>query len=263
MPFSPNTLSLMILKCSHILLVYWFSLSILYSIMLFFVTLNYGPVIRLICWGKFLKDDNTYVFLRKIKISNRYFTHFYIIALLLMLFLIVYFKDSVNMNQPDKVLLILCSTIHPLIRLYECLFLTRFGSFITILHYLYGLSYYLALQVSIFLYILNGAIQERYILVATGAFLFVLCSVIQFICHRALKNLKTRPTYSPPQGPLFCLTYSPHYVAEILVIASYNLICGLNSPHLFGCLLATFLSLTIGILLNRRYYHRSSVFKAE
>jgi hypothetical protein len=154
-----------------------------------------------------------------------------------------------------SILLTVLYQIHLIKRLYECINVHIFSkhSTMNILHYLFGISYYICMPLSIFMInitvnttdintniITTNIFHNWYIqtfLCTFGIYVFIYASYKQSQIHFILRNLRKNKKsanrkeknnqklkYHIPFGNLFEYLSSPHYVCEILIYISLYLI---------------------------------------
>lgn len=86
-----------------------------------------------------------------------------------------------------------------------------------------------------------------------GTLIYIGSSLIQFWTHRRFEDMKKAAIFIP-NGPLFSFTFCPHYIAEILIYISYNILTDFKIKGLILCLLETSISLASAIYMKRIYY---------
>ncbi|SPJ12924.1 polyprenol reductase, putative [Plasmodium sp. DRC-Itaito] len=174
-------------------------------------------------------------------ISKTYFSHFYIIGLLINS--IIVFQDfQYNLKNQQNVYYHICLTnlvfeIHLLRRFCEQLFLVRTStkSFMHISSYLLGISFYIITPFSLYN---NEKINYNWSIIFP-LLLFIFGNIIQFESHLRLARLrpkgikKSDAFYKVPYGGFFYFVSCPHYFAEILIYFSFfllnkNITCSLN-----------------------------------
>lgn len=161
-------------------------------------------------------------------IPKRYFTHFYIVGIGSFVLFRYYFADTALEPLPWTQLSLL---LHLTRRLYECIRVHRFRptSQMHIAGYLLGLGHYIILPV---VFLGRQAPHSK------GNLFSLLCYVCNFwmqyeqhVHHQILANLRRRATeghsstYSlPPHQRWFQWSLCPHYLAEILIYASWSML---------------------------------------
>lgn len=167
------------------------------------------------------------------------FLHFYIFGLVINLLLFIIFRSAILLST-----LFLC---HISRRLYECLYVHRFGSNSTmsVIHYLVGLVHYPFVGLTILVDYQYSDHRPSFFTIGLSVFLFIIASYVQYRVHLTLAKIPRNENeiYPIPDGYWpFQYFSSPNYIAEIVLYISFWLI----SHHT-----ASFLSLLIWVLINQ------------
>lgn len=190
--------------------------------------------------GKCLTQKNTKTnessyFLLKIlnkHVPKAWFLHFYLLGLILNTTILLY------LNTPNMIALLL--EIHFVRRLLECIYVTiyRQSSYMLLIHYILGLSYYVIVEISV--YCLDIKLAESfYFMNVLGILLFLISSLCQYRFHLDLRNLRINSKTSTPifssndhfPYPKFFpwnKIYCPHYTAEISIYISLCCVSGFD-----------------------------------
>jgi 3-oxo-5-alpha-steroid 4-dehydrogenase 3 len=124
------------------------------------------------------------------------------------------YSSSSTLGSPPYVLMLMWS-FHLVRRLFECIFMTEFGSSrMHICGFLVGLLHYTLVPLTLFPSddISHCGSRSRQLI---GVLLYTSSSLVQFFSHRHLYHLKRRGKYSLPSAGFFRLACCPHYTAEI------------------------------------------------
>ncbi|CAF1562270.1 unnamed protein product [Rotaria sp. Silwood1] len=193
---------------------------------------------RFYLFGK-LKNENINKKKFFTDISKSYFLHFYIIGLLINIPLFLIYRLSYFLY-----LIFIC---HMFRRLYECLYIHKFGqnSTMSFIHYFIGLIHYPFVGLTI---IIDNKYSNRNISILNyflSLLLFIIASYIQYNVHLILaKNHRTKTEHYPIPNNYWAFKYfsCPNYIAEIFIYISFLLV-----SHFTSC----FMSLTIWVIINQ------------
>lgn len=172
-------------------------------------------------------------------VPKSFFLHFYILGLLVNIPVCLLYRSA---------WLLFCLFIgHMTRRLYECLFVHRYGpnSTMSFIHYLIGIVHYLGVGLTIVVDDRDGHANCSILTRCFALLLFLGASSMQNGVHRALaKNRRLEDqTYPIPTGHwAFDFFSCPNYIAEILIYVSFYLL----SHRTLG-----FLSLTVWVVINQ------------
>ncbi|CAF3111961.1 unnamed protein product [Rotaria sp. Silwood2] len=172
-------------------------------------------------------------------VSKSYFLHFYIIGLLINIPLFLFYRLSLCLF-----LIFIC---HMFRRLYECIYIHKFGqnSTMSFIHYLVGLIHYPFVGLTIIIddkYAYKNISILNYCL---SLLLFIIASYIQYYVHLTLaKNHRTINEYYPIPNGYWPFEYfsCPNYIAEIFIYISFLFV-----SHRTSC----FMSLIIWVIVNQ------------
>lgn len=148
-------------------------------------------------------------------------------------------------------------------RLGESLFVTRFSSLarMHVLHYILGLSYYIAVPLTLHCIDGSSLAYETWAL-WLGSGLFLAANWVQFVCHQNLAALRPARAnsdgpgdYSIPRGFWFDLVSFPHYTAEVAVYVALAIVAGGARPTV---LLALFVAieLSFSAIIQHKWYQQ-------
>lgn len=214
-------------------------------------------------------DSFTISFLRHFEawtVSKSYFLYFYILgttmtALCLALELREYARIEYHWIKIEVLIALILLGIHCVVRFYECLYSTEYGSsrmhisglFVGLIHYIlvpaslcstisFDCSLIKFCNTHMIEYLPKYLLDSEYYVVSesfrwtrysVALFLFVLASVYQVRCHSILIDLKrknfqipneVKSQYSLPVGSLFEYVCCPHYLCEMIVYMSLFLV---------------------------------------
>ncbi|XP_020499434.1 polyprenol reductase [Labrus bergylta] len=210
---------------------------------------------------KHLKRDD---WLQVFDVPKRWFWHFYAVSVCWNGFLLVLYLNFTFQNQsypswlnrlldiltgvPNSdsqvpqlvtVLVQLLLSFHSLRRLHECLFVSVFSDgAMHLVQYVFGLVYYIMIGLTVLgsdrLERGSGPLLSQLNWChVTGSVLFIMASLMQHQCMVHLAALRTGKSGSVetlahrlPEGGWFELVSCPHYLAELLLYVSLNLMYG-------------------------------------
>jgi 3-oxo-5-alpha-steroid 4-dehydrogenase 3 len=183
-------------------------------------------------------------------IPKSYFLHFYLIGLIINL---IFFLFHLSFF-----LLFIIFILHLSRRLYECLYIHKYHSKITISHYFFGLIHYPCVGLTIIIdykYSYSNINFSRYFF---ALFLFFNASYIQYNVHLTLAKLARCPNeiYPIPNGYwLFNYFSCPNYLAEILIYISF-FIASHRTSAMAALIVWVFVNQSLSALFNHRWYCR-------
>lgn len=264
----------------------------LFGLILFFDGKKLPPWLTVIYkYGKLLRDLNNdersvsgLLLIRWIQVPKRYFSHFYGIAVILHLIVLLsslFHVDSVRqiLNTPlnllfgaykydgvNVYLFFLLSMIHIFRRFIESVFIAvpSFAK-INLIHYLTGIGFY----ISIALYNANNLFstvlitQDRPYLYTVGLIFYVIGQVLQFHSHKILSELRRRNDkprgkagYYLPHGGLFEFVSCPNYFSELVIYSGLYMLTNLNANWL-AILIWVYSNQVVASLLNHKWYKQA------
>jgi 3-oxo-5-alpha-steroid 4-dehydrogenase 3 len=206
---------------------------------------------RFYLFGK-LKNENK----NKTKIfgdvPKSYFLHFYIIGLLINIPLFLIFRSSIC--------LFMIFISHMFRRLYECIYIHKFGqqSTMSFIHYLVGLIHYPSVGLTIIIDSKYGHEQMSLLNYCLALILFIHASYIQYQVHLTLaKNHRTdKENYPIPNGYWPFEYFScPNYIAEIFIYISFLLLSHRTSCFM-SLIIWVIVNQSLSALLTHRWYYR-------
>lgn len=207
-----------------------------------------------------------------ITVPHHYFTHFYVLSLILSLFWAQQFlsqgylfrllashtttkKPAMTINQ--VYLLWQLMVLQASRRLYECLTLTKPStSRMWIGHYAIGLAFYAAMSVAVWVegpltlesawYSTDAAFSFPSARLILTLPLFLIASAAQYLSHGHLASLRK---YSMPTHPLFKLLVCPHYTAECVIYLALAILGAPEGRWINGTIAAAlvFVSVNLGV----------------
>ncbi|XP_060884897.1 polyprenol reductase [Labrus mixtus] len=225
-------------------------------------------------------------------VPKRWFWHFYSISVCWNGFLLVLYLNFTFQNQsypswlnglldiltgvPNSdsqvpqlvtVLVQLLLSFHSLRRLHECLFVSVFSDgAMHLLQYVFGLVYYIMMGLTVLgsdrLERGSGPLLSQLNWChVTGSVLFIMASLMQHQCMVHLAALRTGKSGSVetlahrlPEGGWFDLVSCPHYLAELLLYVSLNLMYGGVSLTWWTVFLFVLFSQALEAQLCREFY---------
>lgn len=159
--------------------------------------------------------------------------------------------------------ILFCFLLHTMKRLYECLFISVFGSRsrMNIAGYLIGMSFYIAAPFTIYEILIHSNINKSKMNIQTicflvGLFLFVYGSIHQSRCHKILARLRNdiskHDSHLLPNGDWFKYVSSPHYLAEIVIYVGIAIMVSSHTGklHLSLYLMIAFTIINLSITAN-------------
>jgi hypothetical protein len=157
-----------------------------------------------------------------IHVPKRSFTHFYLFGLLSATILLHAWNESILSPSWAEILLF----VHLSRRLYECLYVHQFRpeSQMNLAGYLLGIGHYLILPLG---FAGRSTRADDNVLVFACCVWNIWMQYEQYVHHRILAELRqqkptSRPAYSlPPNQRWFRWSLCPHYLAEIMIYASW------------------------------------------
>jgi len=180
-------------------------------------------------------------------VPKRWFWHFYVVGAATTTILLLRVLSEQGWSRAGTCLAVYQVQVWR--RLAECLFVQKAspGAQMHVLHYLLGVTYYLAVPGT--LASLDGPVlraQDPALL--AGLALFLAGNACQHRCHVILAGLRGRGAadqsrYALPSGFLFDLVACPHYTSELVVYLGVLLLGGLDLALL---LLQVFIFLELG-----------------
>lgn len=206
---------------------------------------------RFYLFGK-LKNENENKAKVFSDVPKRYFLHFYIFGLLINLSLLLFFRSAILLST-----IFLC---HISRRLYECLYVHRFGSNSTmsLIHYLIGLIHYPFVGFTIIVDYQYNDDQPSWFSICLAVFLFINASYVQYQVHRTLAETRRNESanYPIPNGYWPFQYFScPNYIAEIILYISFWLISHRTSSFL-ALLIWVIVNQSLSTLLAHRWYRQ-------
>lgn len=206
---------------------------------------------RFYLFGK-LKNENQNKVQVFSDVPKRYFLHFYIVGLLINLSLLFVFRSAI--------LLLIIFLCHMSRRLYECLYVHRFGanSSMSFIHYLVGLIHYPFVGLTILVDDQYKDYQPSWLRICFALVLFINASYVQYQVHRTLAQTrrKDNENYPIPNGYRAFQYFScPNYIAEMVLYLSFWLISHRTSSFL-ALLIWVLVNQSLSSLLAHRWYHQ-------
>jgi hypothetical protein len=172
--------------------------------------------------------------------------------------------------------------IHLFRRLVECVLVHSFSPRSISLHNLLLMwAYYIFMPVAIIIDLVLEFVKaslnpntaplsiSSIFSIGVGLELFLIASVLQYSSHKILASIRNQSTgasryaYTVPKGGMFNFVSCPHYLAELLIYASFAIV---SRGTIGSLLLLTFVSITMvsqGIKTHRWYLHIFSKEKLE
>ena len=205
--------------------------------------------------------------LQDMSVRKSWFIHFYLVSILVCIVLIAsmckhatYFSvmDVVGSPHGNKLVVLSLFGLHSLRRLYECVFVFKFGaSRMHLAGYVVGVVYYVAVPLTLWHEAGDGAFPQWKVRTLCGLSLFFCGNLLQSYFHRVLsgssgnavdsvvvekENGKRR--YIFPRGFGFDHVSCPHYSAEIVLYI--GLICLIpNSPAILALFVWVVINLSV------------------
>uniref|UniRef100_A0A3B4ACG2 Polyprenal reductase n=1 Tax=Periophthalmus magnuspinnatus TaxID=409849 RepID=A0A3B4ACG2_9GOBI len=197
----------------------------------------------LIRYGKTKQNLKRDDWLRVFDVPKRWFWQFYAVSVCWSGSLLFFYLNSIFLHHPlpswltwsssvlimTTLLLLLLLWLHSLRRLLECCFVSIFSDgVIHVVHYLFGLVYYIVLGLTALcsehMSFFNELLNWCHIL---GCALFILTSLLQHQSMVLLAKLRSGKSgnvetmvHKMPTGGGFELVSCPHYFAEVLIYTS-------------------------------------------
>lgn len=258
---------------------------ILWTIMA--LVLHFHPTLSrtsLLLHGKLLESDGKVKasFYEKMLVPKRCFCCFYLVGWVVNLFVILHGHRS---------LVFILMQAHHSRRIIECLFVHSYSddSFMHVGHFVCGMLYYVLLELSLIMAVVDGESHGYDETAVIGICLFIFASAIQMMAHLELGRMKREDESVKrcsqeeessllfqraknkrsdkrkfPENRLFSLVYCPHYFAEILIYLSVCIIgmrgFSLEYYHLslpmWANLLWVVANLSITGIRNKNWYER-------
>ncbi|OJJ86382.1 putative 3-oxo-5-alpha-steroid 4-dehydrogenase [Aspergillus glaucus CBS 516.65] len=224
-------------------------------------------------------------FLQSLQVPHSYFTQFYVVSILSSIFWLAqlllrgsmfqaitarispeHLQSSMSVNQ--AMLCWVLMVVHSSRRLAECrLFSKPSASRMWFVHWVLGISFYLAATVAIWIEgagalrsheltldhvkITNAPSLRTFICLP----LFLLASGLQHDCHHYLFSLKK---YTLPTHPLFNMIVSPHYTAECGIYLSLAFLAApsgeMVNKTLLSCLAFVAVNLGVTAGISKEWY---------
>lgn len=195
-------------------------------------------------------------------VPKRYFTHFYVYAFLLngiAWWSSIQNDETMHTKKNSIIAHILFGLLQFQFtrRLLESFFVTKYSDATMLFgHYLIGYIFYTNLVLSVYFENAFGSFNDLLVSWWSCA-MFSVASWCQFSCHAQLAALRSDKAqsnkYSEPKGTMFNLSYTPHYIAEIVIYFCLWQLSGFNAT--IGCCF-TWVLVNLSILSyeTRQYY---------
>ena len=186
-------------------------------------------------------------------VPKRYFSHFYIVGLLINVPLFLTYRSPV--------LLFTMFTGHMCRRLYECLYVHRFGrnSTMSCIHYLTGAIHYPAVGLTVLVDEAYGAARSSSsVNTCIVLLLFVNASMVQYHVHCTLaQNRRTEnETYPIPKGYWpFDYFSCPNYIAEMFIYIAF-LLASHRTSSMMSMTVWVMVNQCLSALLAHRWYRQ-------
>ena len=190
----------------------------------------------------------------RLQIHKSWFGAFYIFGFLLNLPLL----HALEFDSWIGIMPFMLIQLHYSRRIFECIFVHRYSanSSMHLGHLFVGFCHYFLLELSFF--ISHVRREHNFHLIVTGALLFMLSSIGQFLSHLALTSLRSEDfqwKYPPPEH-LFKYLVCPHYFFEVAIYVSFWLLNSLSFPLCYA-LLWTFTNLSISATNTMEWYSKT------
>ncbi|KAJ3327137.1 hypothetical protein HDU76_012341 [Blyttiomyces sp. JEL0837] len=175
-------------------------------------------------------------------------------------------------SRVDVMLALGMETVQITRRLYECAFLQKRSSArMHALHYIAGFGFYVFTPVALIVDGLGNVMDASSISPTAGTFstryvaaflLFLWASYEQHVAHVQLSKLRSTPSKSPnepplyslPQGRYFDLVACPHYFFEIMIYLSFVVLTGGKSLVVWSVVVWVAIELGTGADLSYKWY---------
>ena len=186
-----------------------------------------GSVLK---WDGSLLSAGSYTLARikAFSVNKSWFLHFYIISVITCLFLIhIVGRESTGGN---KVAVLSLFFLHSCRRLYECIYVFKFGSSrMHVAGFIVGVVYYIAVPITLWHEATEGEFPLFERKTAVGLLLFLCGNIAQSYFHWVLSTGRStsqtaEKRYIFPRGFGFDLVSCPHYTAEITLYAGLCLL---------------------------------------
>lgn len=155
-------------------------------------------------------------------VPKKWFTHFYIIHLILSITNFYIFFVFVENNTFFTDLNIICifNLIQSSRRLYECIYVSKFSTIskIHIFHYVVGLIFYISVDIiPLLMLLLNNELKPNFLNCLIAISIFIFFSFDQWKNHNILSKQKK---YSLSNRGFFNYLLCPHYLDESMIYFS-------------------------------------------
>ncbi len=198
-------------------------------------------------------------------VEKSWFLHFYAISVITCLFLL-YIVYGGSEKDENKVTVLALFCLHSIRRLYECMYVFKFGSSrMHIAGYIAGVVYYVVVPVTLWHEACDGKFPLFEWRAIVGVLLFVCGNLAQSYFHWVLSaeqgvNHAGKKLYIFPRGLGFDFVSCPHYTAEMVL---YGGLCLLVPGSVPMAALFSWVVLNLSVVAQRNHEWYWATFPEE